>query len=165
MARTYTRDARGRFASKGAGNLTTTLRGAASGRAPRRLEFLRTYHGTSPAAARSIRQDGYRESAGGVIGPGVYTTRRKSIAQQYANASSDMSPWTEPGQSGVVMRHRVYRPSILRGELIAEQKAARAAGRAFDDASSPLLTVLLPKAVADRSLVRESGMVRRRRRR
>jgi hypothetical protein len=160
MGRTYARDSRGRFASKGTGNLTTTLRGAASGRAPKRLEFLRTYHGTGTEAARAIKAGGYRESWGGASGPGVYTSKRKSVAQGYAQAMDVI------GGKGLVIAHRVPKASVVTVSSDAGQRAARAAGRPFfDEDSTNLRTVLLNKATADRTMIRSTGTVRRPRRR
>jgi len=41
------------------------------------------YHGTSPEAARNIRQNGFRRSADGMLGAGVYLSRDLRKAQAY----------------------------------------------------------------------------------
>jgi len=165
MARTYTRDARGRFASKGASNLTTTLRGAAGGRAPRRLEFLRTYHGTDADAARSIRRGGYRESRGGMFGAAVYTTARRRTAQSYAETAGDPALG---GSGPAVIAHRILKSSIATGKRSRpeyEQLARSGRPVRVDPTESGQNIVMLNKAIADRTIIRESGMIRRRRRR
>jgi len=179
MARTYTRDARGRFASKGAGSLTTTLRGAASKRAPRRLEFQRLYHGTSKEAARSIRAEGQRISPYGTFGPGVYATTTKSDAKTYANwrakGGQDRfgDPFPASKEGPAVLTYRVSKRRVrtdaghggdLKGYETRDWIAAGNARRTLAVDGS-MGVVIMDKALADRSLIRESGMIRRRRRR
>lgn len=71
--RSYRRDARGRFASGGGGS------------APRRLSFQRVYHGTTPAAAASIKRTGFKVDPDGVYGPGAYAGT-KAVAGMYGKA-------------------------------------------------------------------------------
>lgn len=41
------------------------------------------YHGTSKEAAEKILQEGFRQSAGGMLGPGVYLSRDLEKASKY----------------------------------------------------------------------------------
>ena len=168
MARTYKRDSKGRFAGTGtAANLTTTLRGAASSRAPQRLEFLLTYHGTGTEAAKAIKAGGYRPSVNGLMGAGVYTTTKKAMGRNYARSMEDLETgYGGGGGAGRVIAHRLYRPSVVvtsDGRGGAGQP--RRPGRPVRDTSLKISPVLLDKATADRTMIRSTGTVRRSRRR
>lgn len=174
MARTYARDSRGRFASKGAGNLTTTLRGA-----PQRLEFQRLYHGTSREAARAIRAEGQNISRYGTFGPGVYATTTRADARAYASwrAKGGKDRFGEPfpasKEGPATLAYRVPRRRIrtdaghggdLKGyetvDWIAAGNARRT--RSIDGRSA---VVVMAKGLADRTLDRSTGKVRAPRRR
>jgi hypothetical protein len=183
MARKYTRDNRGRFASTGAtargGRLKTasggkrerqtmkaekpkgSLRGGAAtpakpesrSTAPKRLNFTLNYHGTSKWSAGEIRKGGYQPSEVGSYGKGVYATTRKSVAREYAKGTS----------GGAVLTHRVYKKSV---NTAATPKEGRKFGsKVVHYPGSDLKVTVLSKKDADRTLVRGTGTVRRRRRR
>lgn len=155
MARQYRRDARGRFASVGG-----------SSKAPKRLKFLVAYHGTSRSGAKTIKATGYKESADGKIGPGVYATRSKGVAKAYTYKGHGKEP-------GAILRHRVAMQSVHRVRLDRERKAAQAtefktligSGKAVVTRNEWAKVVLMSKEKADKTLIRSSGTVRRRRRR
>jgi hypothetical protein len=165
MARRYKRDARGRFAG---GN----------GSAPKRLAFLRVYHGTTRKAAAAIRAGGYKESETGQAGRGVYTSRKRKIADKYAG---DNAGYRDDGKritrKGAVLTHRVFKGKVAkvsapkqessRGEFSRStrqiQKVVRARMAAsLDDKYS---VVLMNRKMADRTLVKSQGTVRASRRR
>ncbi|GAA6093744.1 uncharacterized protein LOC108263802 [Tachysurus ichikawai] len=52
--------------------------------------FYIMYHGTTLAAAQAIMQEGFRRSADGMLGPGVYLSRSVDEAQCYP---LNPSPW------------------------------------------------------------------------
>lgn len=153
MARKYTRDNRGRFAPAGT-----------SASAPKRLKFLIAYHGTSQSGAKTIKATGYRESADGKIGPGVYATRSTQVAKAYTYKGHGKEP-------GAILRHRVAMQSVHRVRLDKERKTAQAAefkgligsGKAVVTRNEWAKVVLMSKEKADATLIRSTGIVRRRR--
>ena len=165
MARTYKRDAKGRFAATGA-----TKAKPASG-APKRLKFENAYHGTSIEAGAAIRRGGYRESSDGNLGPGVYATRKRKEARQYSRIAESPGVGDKPG---AVLRHRIPKgrgvtvgtgPGIWSQGYEAAQ-AAKGRGQIVRAKGGDMDSVLLlSKAQADRSLVKPNSTVRRRRRR
>jgi len=165
--RTYTRDSRGRFASTGSANLTTTLRGA-----PKRLRYEIAYHGTSIEAAAAIKRGGYRESRDGNIGPGVYLTTRRKEARKYAAIAENPGVAARPG---AVLRHRLLKgrhqgatvdagPGRWEAAYGAAQEA-KARGQMVRGSGGMAGVLLLSKAQADRTLDRSTGKIRARRRR
>lgn len=159
MSRTYVRDRRGRFASKGSANLTTTLRGA-----PKRLQFEVLHHGTSASAAASIKRTGWRESEYGALGPGVYTSSSRRTARKYAELTTIGA---DRNQGMVRLRlpknARNVTPVDIEGyasRLAAQRmQQARAGGRRIARAvgSAGQETLLMSKAQADRLLDRSTG--------
>ena len=83
MARTYKRDARGRFAGGGSSGKSRRSKPTA----PRlRIPSVTVWHGTTPAAAAKIRKGGFRPSEDGVYGNGVYAGTR-AVARQYGRSA------------------------------------------------------------------------------
>lgn len=148
--RTYRRDAKGRFAAVNA-----------AGKAPNRLEFLRTYHGTSPDAARAIKSGGYKIGVPGFFGSGIYTSTSKSTARNYAKGPLDANRNRTPGR---LVAHRVPK-----GKVVAAKDSARSATPRVKAGKAARLQaqgiVLMGKALADRTIDRSTGKVRAPRRR
>ncbi|XP_036381256.1 grass carp reovirus (GCRV)-induced gene 2p [Megalops cyprinoides] len=57
------------------------------------------YHGTKVQVARNIIRDGFRQSADGMLGPGVYVSRNQKKAERY--------PLNSPVTDRVVLKLRV----------------------------------------------------------
>ncbi|KAM3611474.1 uncharacterized protein V6R79_019063 [Siganus canaliculatus] len=55
---------------------------------PQRRGTYKMYHGTSVALARLIITNGFKQSSGGMLGPGVYVSREKKKAAHYPLKSS-----------------------------------------------------------------------------
>ncbi|XP_062867572.1 uncharacterized protein LOC134330389 [Trichomycterus rosablanca] len=66
---------------------------------PTNGKVYRMYHGTSPEAARQIMRSGFKQSANGMLGPGVYLSRDLNKASRY--------PLKLPEHQRVVLRVRV----------------------------------------------------------
>ena len=49
------------------------------------MQLVTMYHGTSEANAQAIERSGFRPSADGMLGPGVYCTRDINKAKQYGD--------------------------------------------------------------------------------
>lgn len=172
MARTYARDSRGRFASKGTANLTTTLRGAA--KAEKRLSFKIAYHGTNYAAAKAIKGGKFRESVMGLKGPGVYSSTDKQEATTYAQMARNIFSSKAPGdKTAAIVRlrlpkgsPRVVQTSYRANDWRQQAEKSYAAGQAAYWRDSSDRAVVLPGALADRYKDRsDGGVIRRRRRR
>lgn len=149
------------------GSIKPKPKPASAPNAPKRLKFNLLYHGTTADAAKSIRQGGYRESTDGALGPGVYTSRSKKTAENYAAGAP-------------VLAHRVPRSRMVKQAEVVDFAKIRdprkiaaitdkytATIRAGNAAVAPnkLKVALLGKDLADRTLVKPSSKIRRPRRR
>lgn len=159
MARKYSRDNRGRFASSGGG---ATARGR-SGTAPKRIKLDVLYHGTTAKAAVAIKSGGYRESSSnGIHGRGVYTTSSKKVAKGYAMMANDRSA------GKAILRHRVPRSRV--GTAREGPNQGRDARELIDAGKGARLSwladpvTLMGKGLADKTLDRSSGKISRQRR-
>lgn len=162
MARRYARDNRGRFTSSGGATARGGRLRTASGnkRQAQKMKLDLVYHGTkSKEAAASIKAKGYKPSRDGAMGAGVYMSTNKKEAQFYA------------GKQGKVMAHRLQVERAVnvkvpkQNDLIKRHgQAAKAmkAGRVARQIGRDVLVATPEKA--NRSLVRDVGKVRRRRR-
>ncbi|KAL4608663.1 hypothetical protein GN956_G24797 [Arapaima gigas] len=54
-----------------------------AGQEPKQGRVYTMYHGTSVQCARSIIQQGFQQSADGMLGPGVYVSRNQKKAERY----------------------------------------------------------------------------------
>ncbi|KAI1903778.1 hypothetical protein AGOR_G00030720 [Albula goreensis] len=70
-----------------------------SNSAPKHGRRYTMYHGTSAQAATLIKQNGFRRSIGGMLGPGVYVSRDPKKANSY--------PPNIPANQRVVLKLRV----------------------------------------------------------
>lgn len=145
MARSYKRDSKGRFASVG----------ARLGGPRQKISFTVAYHGTSKAGAAGIRSKGYRASAEGAQGAGVYLSTSRKQAASYGE---------------IVLRHRISSARVVDSKPLktaASVKrryadlAANKAVRVKDTRDKILLT---NESLANRTLTRQSSTIRRRRR-
>lgn len=145
MARNQKRDSRGRFASVG----------ARLGGPRQRLAFAVTYHGTSKTGAANIRSGGYKASAEGAQGAGVYLSSSRKQAASYGET---------------VLRHRVSKSKIVTEKplktaaSVKRRYASLAAGKAVKVAGTKDKIVLASESLANRTLTRQSSTIRRRRR-
>jgi len=166
MARTYRRDARGRFAGGGSKEREV---------APRRINYAVTYHGTSNAAAGAIRSNGHKSSTDGPQGAAVYTTRSRKMANIY-------TPGYGKGANDVVLRYRVPQSRLSSesigkyGNMTGRQMDAaikRSAGmalkrgRAYEvrgtrEIPNSLKPVVMTAAMANKALVRQPTIKARR---
>ena len=157
--RTYKRDARGRFSSGGGGGRSA---------APQRLSFSLAYHGTGAKAAEAIRKGGYRPSDGGVFGAGVYASSSRRIARGYGDQQPDFLPVGRRGRmapfSGVVT-HRIPKPRLQETAGKRQTRSAVKAGKAAKVKGDEQGIVLMGKEVADKTMVRSTGKVRKPRQR
>lgn len=194
MARRYSRDNRGRFTSSGKGATARggRLRTASGGKretqtikapamrgdgivrpqspkptpvnAPKRLKFNILYHGTSAAAARSIRSAGFKESAAGLFGKGVYATAQKATAKLYQGASPAMlrlralagGRSVATSTAGTQTRRRL-------SNVRANTKRLTPANQGMYWPQTPSRIAVLPAAVANKLLDRSTGKIRKRR--
>jgi len=144
--RVYKRDSKGRFASVG----------ARLGGPKQKLAFAVAYHGTSRAGAAAIRSGGYRASAEGAQGAGVYLSSSRKQAASYGE---------------VVLRHRVPKARVTESKPLktAASVKRRYADLAADKAVKVIGTkdkiVLTSESLANRTLTRQSSTIRRHRRR
>ena len=132
----------------------------------RRIAFQNTYHGTSARDAASIRANGYRPSATGVYGPGVYTGNKK-MAQQYADSAGRAN-----GSGGRVLAHRVPaknsktvqfekgdNPRVSPQKGLVQDRLRQGKTTRINYGNGSHVTNLT-KAQADRSLIPANGQMR-----
>ena len=137
------------------------------GGASKRIAFQNTYHGTSARDAVSIRANGYRPSATGVYGPGVYTGNKK-MAQQYASSAG-----ARAGDKGAVLRHRVPKKNQAnvpfekpqQGQRVSPQSGLvqqrlRQGKTTRVDYGKGSQVTNLTKGQADKTLVKPNGNIR-----
>ncbi|CAJ1401539.1 unnamed protein product [Effrenium voratum] len=55
------------------------------------------YHGTSAANVQSIKQNGFRPSSSGMLGPGVYVSRDRQKAEKYGDTVLELD--VRPGKT------------------------------------------------------------------
>ena len=141
--------------------------GARLGGPNKRIAFQNTYHGTSARDAASIRANGYRPSATGVYGPGVYTGNRK-MARGYADSAG-----IRAGDQGAVLRHRVpkknqanvpfekpeARQRVSPQSNLVQQRLREGKTTRVDYGNGSQVTNLT-KAQADKTLVKPNGNIR-----
>ena len=133
----------------------------------KRIAFQNTYHGTSARDAASIRANGYRPSATGVYGPGVYTGNKK-MAQQYASSAG-----VRAGDKGAVLRHRVPKKNQAnvpfekpqQGQRVSPQSGLvqqrlRQGKTTRVDYGKGSQVTNLTKGQADKTLVKPNGNIR-----
>ncbi|CAJ1052982.1 hypothetical protein D5F01_LYC18128 [Xyrichtys novacula] len=72
---------------------------------PKSNETYIMYHGTTKLAAQSIRDNGFRQSEDGMLGPGVYLSRDLAKASRY--------PIKHPEWDRVVIRVRVNVGNVI----------------------------------------------------
>ena len=69
------------------------------------------YHGTSAANVQSIKQNGFRPSSSGMLGPGVYVSRDRQKAEKYGDTVLELDVRhllkTDSGRSRLVRRSRL----------------------------------------------------------
>jgi hypothetical protein len=143
---------------------------------PKRLAFVRVYHGTSKQAAKSIRSIGYKETPRGLFGPGVYGSTSKKVAREYADWRAAGSPdmtrskgrakvkSNSPG--GAVLVHRVPASRLIRKTGKMQEKVRReivSRGRAAAvEASSTGKRgsfAIMNASLANKTLIRQSGII------
>lgn len=139
--------------------------------APKRLKFQVLYHGTSKDAANAIRKGGFKESGDGFLGKGVYFSRDKRVAGYYKSVAEGKSG------GGAVIKSRVLKDRVTDVKqdsfFVASAKAKKSAqgllrkGRSASlQAPDDIQKVVATTAkTANRGLIRETGKIRRRRRR
>lgn len=145
----------------------TSTPGKPLGGQSRRIAFQNTYHGTSARDAASIRANGYRPSATGVFGGGVYSGNRK-MAQQYASSAG-----IRAGDKGAVLRHRVPKKNQInvpfekpqQGQRVSpqsglvQQRLRQGKTTRIDYGKGSQVTNLT-KGQADKTLVKPNGNIR-----
>ena len=133
----------------------------------KQLGLTNTYHGTSARDAQSIRANGYRPSATGVYGPGVYTGN-KAMAKTYADSAG-----IRAGDGGRVLRHRVPtktqktvpfekpegRQRVSPQADLVQQRLRQGKTTRVDYGKGSQVTNLT-KAQADKTLVKPNGNIR-----
>ena len=142
--------------------------GARLGGPNQKLEFQRTYHGTSARDAKSIRENGYRPSATGVFGNNQVYTGNKDMAKTYAKSAG-----VRAGDEGRVLTHRVPKKNQTTVPFEKPQNRERVSPQAglvqqrlregkttrIDYGKGSQVTPLT-KAQADKTLVKPNGQLR-----
>lgn len=146
----------------------------ASGNAPKRISYKLAYHGTSREAAQAIRKGGYKETKHGTYGPGVYTTTNRKAAREYAQWRSAGgkdrfgTSFSASAQGPAVLTHRVPKRKVSKGDgysYEARQAVSQGGARRLPKSVTKHQTYLvMGQGLADRTLVRQEGRIRRRRR-
>ena len=144
---------------------------------PKRLAFVRVYHGTSKEAAKSIRSTGYKETPRGLFGPGVYGSTSRKVAREYADWRAAGSPDMTRGKGrakvksnspgGAVLAHRVPVSRLIRETGKMQEKARReivSRGRAAAVETSSTgkrgSFAIMNASRANKTLIKQSGIVR-----
>lgn len=147
-----------------------TATGKRLGGADKKLEFQRLHHGTSKAAAESIKKGGFKASEDGFLGKGVYFSSSKKVAGYYKSVAEGKTG------SGAVLTVRVPKAKVKdvkQDSFFVASKEAKAKAqkvtakggvaklKAGDDIQKVVLT---NEGTANRGLVRSTGTIRRSRR-
>jgi hypothetical protein len=143
---------------------------------PKRIAFVRVYHGTSKEAAKSIRSGGYKGTPRGLYGPGVYGSTSRKVAREYADwraaGAPDMTQKrgrakVKPNSpSGAVLTHRISTKRLAReaGKMDSDARRelvskGRVAGiQARHTGKRGLFAIMRPD-IANRTLIRQSGII------
>lgn len=145
---------------------------------PKRIAFVRVYHGTSKEAAKSIRSGGYKGTLRGLYGPGVYGSTSRKVAREYADwraaGAPDMTQKrgrakVKPNSpSGAVLTHRISTKRLAREagkmdsdarrELVSKGRVAGIRIQARHTGKRGLFAIMRPD-IANRTLIRQSGII------
>jgi hypothetical protein len=137
--------------------------------APKRLKFDVAYHGTDAKSAAAIKRGSFRESAPlSLAGQGVYATRSRREAKDYANQKGEKN-WTGAGPGEVKLRIPRGSRDVMTSKMserssrgqaaknAAEKARVKGKGIYFQNSTDKLM--VMPAAVANKAKKGLSGVI------